>query len=231
MKFIVFFCLFYSIGLSAQIGFQSSLSLDPGEPNSGCILASYNDGYIISGQYFDLDIGRWEASFAYFDSEGNFQWQKNLTADSTGTSRQPRAFLIDSTGFAYQRDFGDNNRVIRYDTSTDSIHISTNFKYDDYNFITWGARNKPMNDTIYFSGQNYDELIPDLKIDVMMLRVTPLDTIVTRTENLSDNSHYTVEMTFPDSKNILLACYETKNADVGLEFASYINKYLSLIHI
>jgi len=231
MKLIFIISILLISPLAAQIGFQSRLSIDPGEPNTGQILEVYNSGYLIGGEYFDLDLGRWETSFSYFDYKGEFQWQKNLTVDTTGQGRIPMGFIIDSTGFSFPQDFGVNNRIVRYDSKGDSIHVSTNFKYWDYNFITRKAMNKYKNDTIFVSGRNFDELTAGIKTDVMMLRITPSDTIVVRTQNNSVNSQIIGDMDFTLESNIAVACYDRKLLDVGVEFSTYVNMYDSNLNL
>ncbi len=75
MKYIILiiFNLLLVNGLFAQQGFKEQIAIEIDEPSSGyhVLEDTINKQYLVSGVYFDQEIGRWTANVSNFDLQGN----------------------------------------------------------------------------------------------------------------------------------------------------------------
>ena len=70
---IFILCLLITYNCLSQQGFKEQIAIETDEPNAGfhVLEDTINKQYLVSGQYFDQEIGRWTALVSTYSLEGN----------------------------------------------------------------------------------------------------------------------------------------------------------------
>mgnify|MGYP000542094106 CR=1 FL=1 len=121
--FVLYLLITYNC-LSQQ-GFKEQIALEDDEPNAGfhVLEDTINKQYLVSGQYFDQEIGRWTAFVSKYDLNGEIDEIFTLRNDTVPIlSQTNHSVLFDNKYYMVGRGLSTTDIVV-YNTLTNEVNV------------------------------------------------------------------------------------------------------------
>ena len=217
-----------------QIGFHNLLALELNEPNNPTAIAETENEYLVFGQYFDQEIGRWTSMFTRYTKQGEFIEVLTLTNDTTNFIEETPVILSnDYDYYAVANGPLNSMKLIEYQEDNPSINTYLSFDKKKDDFAPTSFSFDEQKENFFFSGRNLD-LGPNNDQDIKLLRIGQLET---KTFTIRNDDFIDRAMTILQDKdgNYITACTRKDKVtlsdkdDISQTYISIFDQDLNLV--
>jgi len=222
-KNLFIYILLFQFGLilNAQ-GFIESIELNNMEPNSSFLIGSYDDSFIISGDYFDQTIERWTGFYAKYDSKGNRTDLLIEQNDFIVQLLQNGNLLFNKNGFEAVGFFQDSIYSFRYDIDKNELSSKKFLSQLEFDFVGGGIY---YDQNIILFGRNY---LDNADRNVKVINILQ-DTILTYTEIDSLTRNVAGNCGTNSKGEIVISCLNTEEGKEHYTYLIYLDENLNKI--